>query len=1050
MEPPRPAPDEPRRLEALRRYDILDTPPEEAFDDLTALAAFICETPIALLTLVDEHRQWFKSRVGTNLTETSRAVSFCGHAILQRGLFVVPDAAADARFADNPLVVAEPYVRFYAGSPLVTTGGEALGALCVIDRRPRRLRPDQRRALAVLSRHAMRLLEWRRHRAELAGAEEALRKSEAGRRAVWESALDAIVTMDHEGRIVDLNPAAERAFGRPRETAVGRVLADLLIPPALRERHRLGLQRYLETGEARVLGRRVEMPALRADGTEFPAELTVVAVPGGPRPIFIGTLRDVTEARRAREAILRERNFSNEIINSLPGVFYLFDAEGRWLRWNRNFEAVTGYSGDEIAAMRGLDLFRGPDREHVAERVREVFAKGSAEAEASIVGRDGRATPYYFTGRRIDVDGRPCVIGMGVDVSALKRAEAERDRLFNLSPDLLCIASFDGYFRQVNPAWERVLGHTRAELLSRPYLDFVHPDDRERTLAEAARAAAGTTAAAFENRYRCRDGTYKWLAWSATAVPEEQLIFAMARDVTEQKAVSSALRESEARYRGLVESARDGIVTLAPDLTVTSVNRAFETITGWARTAWIGRPFASMLHAEDAPRAIEAFRSVLGGGSAPALELRVAAREGGYVPMELTATRQHAGEEAIGLLGIARDMRERRRMEEELRRVQKLESLGRLSAGIAHDFNNLLTVAQGHLSLLLMEPGLPAHIAEHVQEVAAAADRAAALTRQLLLFSRGQVMQRRRLDANQVVATLARMLDRLVGETIVLRLDCEPHLPLVDADPSMLEQVLMNLVVNARDAMPAGGRITIGTRVVELDAAAARRHPEARPGRFIRLSVADTGCGIPPEALEKIFEPFFTTKEAGQGTGLGLATVHGIVKQHDGWTEIESAPDAGTTFRIFLPAAEGAAEPAAIEEPPATVPLRGGSETILAVEDEQALRRLMKTALERYGYRVLLAADGVEALELWRAHGGSVDLLVTDMVMPHGISGWELAERLRAERPELKVLVVTGYDPHAVGADRAAAAAGRVAFLQKPYVPSTLVRAVRECLEGAG
>ncbi|HXH06610.1 MAG TPA: PAS domain S-box protein, partial [Vicinamibacterales bacterium] len=878
-----------------------------------------------------------------------------------------------------------------------------------------------------------------------AGAEAALRESEARLRQIWQASLDAIVTMDHEGRLVDLNPAAERTFGCPREAAVGRPLADLIIPEPLRERHRLGLARYLATGMARVLGRRIEMPARRADGSEFPAELTVVAVPGRERPLFVGSLRDLTEVKRASEAILRERNLSNEIINSLPGVFYLIDAGGRLLRWNRNLEAVTGYSAEEIGTMRGVDLFRGADRELVVRRVREALEMGAGDAEASLVARDGRTTPYYFTGRRIEVDGRRCLIGMGIDLSAVKRAEAERDRLFQLSPDLFCVVGFDGYFKQLNPAWEHVLGYSRAELLSRPHVEFVHPDDRERTRQAVARIAAGAPPGRLENRYRCRDGSYRWLSWSSAVVPEERSIYAVGRDVTAEKAASSALRESEARYRSLVESARDGIVTLALDATITSANRAFEILTGWEPADWAGRPFPAFLHPEDRPRAEEVLRSLRDGEPASTLELRIATREGGHVPMELTLTQQRADDEVIGLLAIARDVRERHRMEEHLRRVQKLESLGRLSAGIAHDFNNLLTVQQGHLSLLLTEPGLPPAVVEHVQEIAAAADRAATLTRQLLLFSRGQVMQRRRLDVNQVVVTLSRMLDRLVGEPIALRLACEPNLPAVDADPGMIEQVLMNLVVNARDAMPAGGRIEIATRAVSLDAAAARRrHPEARPGRFVCLSVADTGCGIPPEALEKIFEPFFTTKEAGQGTGLGLATVHGIVKQHDGWTEAESTPGAGTIFRVFLPVATSATE--AVEEPPPPAPLRGGSETILAVEDEEALRRLVKTALERFGYRVLVASSGVDALELWRTHSRSIDLLLTDMVMPHGISGWDLAERLRAERPDLKVLVVTGYDPQAVGADRAAAA-GRIAFLQKPYVPSTLVRAVRQCLE---
>jgi len=1170
--------DEERRLAALRAFAILDTPPEDAFDDITALAAYICKSPFALITLVDEDRQWFKSRVGWKTRETPRSVSFCAHAIGQDEVFVIADASRDPRFADNPAVTGEPHIRFYAGAPLVTREGDALGTLCILDDKPRRLHPDHQRALRVLSRHAMTLLELRRQRAELedtrrvlevesvlreklerfaqladhidqvfwmtdpaknemlyvspafervwgqdpatlysnpqnwlqaihsedrkrvraalpdqaAGTyreeyriirpdgderwisdrafpvrneagevyrivgvavditgrkrlEQHLRESEADKRAVWESALDAIFTMDHGGRITELNPAAERMFGYSRDRAIGQPLADLIIPPALRERHRRALDRYLRTGEASILDRRIDVPALRADGSEFPAELTVVAVRTGPHPSFVGTIRDITEARQARDAVLKERNLSDELINSLPGVFYLFDQSGRFLRWNRQFEEVTGYSADEIRTLHPTELFEGADRELIAERIGRVFAAGASDAEADLVAKDGRKSPYYFTGNLIEFDGQPCLIGMGVGMGALKQAEAERDRLFNLSPDLFCMAGFDGYFKQVNPAWESVLGYSRSELLARPYLEFVHPEDLERTRAEAERVAGNGSSTPFENRFRCKDGSYKWLSWTSVTVPEERLIYAVARDVTEQKEISIALRESEARYRGLVESARDGIFTLAPDGTITSANRAFNRSTGWSGDEWIGRPFSDLLHPEDRSRTTRLFESLMRGEAVafPFIELRLAASGGGYIPMEITTTPQRMENRVVGLLGIARDVRERHRMEEQLRQIQRLDSIGRLAAGVAHDFNNLLTVQQGHLGLLMMNPDLPSPVVEDLQEIAAATDRAAALTRQLLMFSRGRSMERQFLNLNEVVTAFSNMLDRLVGETVEVEIDCDAQLAEVDADPSMMEQVLMNLVVNARDAMPEGGRIVIATRTVTLDESTVRRHAESRPGRFVCLSVSDTGCGIAPDVLDKIFEPFFTTRDVGEGTGLGLATVHGIVKQHDGWVEVESMPGAGSEFRVFVPAVERSA---AGEESGAVRSLRGGSETVLVVEDEAALRRVVKTVLERYGYEVLIASDGVEALELWRERSDQIDLLLTDMVMPHGISGWDLAERLWAEQPDLKVVVMSGYDPHAhdhfrTGADR------QFGYLQKPYELSDLVKVVRDCLD---
>ncbi len=1172
---------ESRRLEILAKYAILDTPPEEAFDDLAALAAHICHAPIALITLVDEDRQWFKSRIGWETEETARAISFCAHAIQQPGVFIIPDARQDPRFADNPIVAGEPNVRFYAGCPLVSEDGEALGTLCVLDREPRELHPDHERALRILSRHVMTLLELRRNRRELAEVrevlageaslrvnlehlsqltehihqvfwitdlsknrllylspayeriwgrtreglyadpfqwlnavhpedrdrvraalprqvegsyreeyrivrpdgsecwildrafpvrnergevyltvgvaddisdqkrlEQELRTSEAGRRAVWESALDAIITMDREGCIVEFNPAAERTFGYGREAAIGQPLEDLLIPPRLREHHRHGMARHLATGDSTILGRRIEVSALRADGTEFPAELTVVRVSAGTHALFVGTVRDITLSKRAHEALLKERMLSDEVINTLPGVFYLLDEQGRFIRWNENLESVTGYLPDEIAERHPLDFFRDGDRELLRQRIGAAFATGQSDAEAHLVSRDGRATPYYFTGKRIEWDGRPCLIGMGVDISALRRAEAERDRLFNLSPDMLCIAGLDGYFRQLNPAWEQTLGVSRAELMAKPYIEFVHPDDRERTLAEAGRDEHGMLSAGFENRYRCGDGSFKWLSWSSVVVPEAGHIYAIARDVTAQKETALALQESEERYRGLVEGVRDGIFTLAADGTIISANYAFQLITGWSRDEWIGRPFHGILHPEDQPRALQLFLAMMGKkpGSLQPVELRFATKEGNYVPMELTATPKRRGDEIVGLLGIARDVRERHRIEEELRQIQKLDSIGRLTAGIAHDFNNLLTVQQGYLSLLLTESGLSDTVVEHIQEVAVAADRAAALTRQLLLFSRKRPMQRRRFHLNDVATTLSKMLERAVGDDITLRLECDDHLPAIEGDPSMMEQVLMNLVVNARDAMPGGGLIQIAIEAITVDASVAEVHPGTRPGRFVRLTVADTGHGIPPELQEKIFDPFFTTKELAKGTGLGLSTVYGIVQQHEGWIDVESEVGRGATFRVHVPAAESTGDP---EDTADALPvLRGGAETILAVDDEPALRRIVQTVLERYGYRVLMAEHGVEALELWHEHGATIDLLLTDLVMPHGISGWNLAERLRAERPGLKVLVMSGYDPkaRAVG-EHQECVERRVAFLQKPYRLSELVQAVRDCLD---
>ena len=391
---------------------------------------------------------------------------------------------------------------------------------------------------------------------------------------------------------------------------------------------------------------------------------------------------------------------------------------------------------------------------------------------------------------------------------------------------------------------------------------------------------------------------------------------------------------------------------------------------------------------------------------------------------------------------LRQEMEDREAAQKQLRHAQKMEALGQFAAGVAHDFNNLLTVIQGYASMQLATPDLAPDMTDSLEQVALAADRASALTRQLLLFSRQQVAQPRLLDCSAVVGGLRQMLGRVISEEIELRCDLAADLPAVHADPGNLEQILMNLVVNARDAMPDGGRIVIRTGVEEIDAAHIARSPQAQPGSHVCLSVSDTGAGMSEETMSRIFEPFFTTKAAGQGTGLGLATVYGLVAQHGGWLELNSKLGEGTTFRIFLPAselpAEGGAEPVRPE-------LRGGGETILVVEDERAVREIVSYILRQSGYAVLEASDGPEALSVWAQKGEEIDLLLTDVVMPNGLRGNQLADRLRTDRSDLRVLFSTGYDPDF--AHSAAPLPARMSLLEKPYRPDTLVRAVRDCLD---
>lgn len=398
-----------------------------------------------------------------------------------------------------------------------------------------------------------------------------------------------------------------------------------------------------------------------------------------------------------------------------------------------------------------------------------------------------------------------------------------------------------------------------------------------------------------------------------------------------------------------------------------------------------------------------------------------------------------------GLVVTLDDVTERVNLELQLQHSQRMESIGQLAAGVAHDINNVLTIIQGHAGLLLERTPADAPSARSLSQIAAAADRAARFVRQLLLFSRKQVLQPRRLDLNEVLTNLEPMLGRLLSEPIALETHYATVLPQIEADVGMVEQVVMNLAVNARDAMPKGGRLRLATAEVTVDAAGARVHAEAREGRFVCLTVADTGCGMDRVVLEHIFEPFFTTKEIGKGTGLGLATVYGIVKQHQGWVDVTSEPGRGTTFHVYFPVAASRVEPGVKDAPDAPA-VRGGTETILLVEDEPLVREMVRTVLSEYHYNILEAGDGVEALAVWEQHQGQIDLLVTDMVMPAGISGRELADRLWQRKPDLKVLFTSGYSPDLVDTNLGS---DDTRFLSKPYRPEQLAERVRHRLDTA-
>ena len=520
---------------------------------------------------------------------------------------------------------------------------------------------------------------------------------------------------------------------------------------------------------------------------------------------------------------------------------------------------------------------------------------------------------------------------------------------------------------------------------------------------------------------------------------------ALLERLADNLAVAVAHRLSQEQYQLLSDHAED-IVTLK-DIAgnFLYISPSYYRMTGWKPAEVETAAWNARLHPDDLP-AIEQSRLANLAGRSTTVEHRIRCRDGSWIWVEAHCQPIRGADGQIQQrLTSSRNITERKRLEDQLRHSQKMEAVGQLAGGIAHDYNNILTATMMQLGLLLGRPDLSAEMRRALLDLVDGADRAASLTRQLLLFSRRSVMQVQTLNLNDVVDNLLKMLRRLIGEHINLQFHAQTALPRIDADAGMLEQVITNLAVNARDAMPDGGQLTIATEAVERTAGAAPDQPDARPGRFVCLNVTDTGCGMDAATLEHIFEPFFTTKDLGKGTGLGLATVYGIVQQHHGWITVESQPQRGTTFHIFLPVSTNA--PTTTPEGLAAEPVRGGHETILLVEDEPSVRHMLTTVLQEWGYRVIETANGAEALRCWEQHQAEVDLLYTDMLMSGGLTGLALAERLRATKPALKVIISSGYSAEL--AHPSGVLPPDTTYVPKPCPAAELIATVRRTLDQA-
>jgi two-component system, cell cycle sensor histidine kinase and response regulator CckA len=598
-------------------------------------------------------------------------------------------------------------------------------------------------------------------------------------------------------------------------------------------------------------------------------------------------------------------------------------------------------------------------------------------------------------------------------------------------------------FKTVNDAAVGRYGYSREEFLAMTLVDIRPPETVPMLMEHIASRRSGETIRWIGMRqHRAKDGSPIYVEISL--IPFDgagrRLDVVLAHDISERIFAEDLLRASENRYRDLFENATDAIFTTDVDLNVTSLNNVGEALIGYTQEEASHVNVATLV----TPDALETIQhelaNQLAGKPASLFEAAILARDGRTVPIEVKARLVYHDGKLVGSQGVARDISERKRLELGLRQAQKMEAIGLLAGGVAHDFNNLLTVILGYCELLLagFDPADPRQA--DMAEIQKAGARAAGLTRQLLAFSRKQIIQPTLLDLNVVAADMRAMLGRLIREDVKVVLELRPELALVKADRGQVEQIVMNLAVNARDAMPRGGTLTIETANVKLDET-EKTHVSVKSGPYVTLTVTDTGTGMAPQVQARLFEPFFTTKELGHGTGLGLATVRAIVAQSGGSVTVDSEVGRGTSVTVYFPRAD-ATEMVADVAPPAPGPT-DGAETVLVVEDAEGLGELAKRLLERQGYAVLFAANADEALQLFERNA-SIDVLLTDVVMP-GASGPELTRRLVGRRPGLKVLYMSGYTAEAI-AQHGMLSPG-IMFLQKPFTSETLGRKIREVLD---
>jgi len=1108
------------RLAALHQYQILDTEPEAAFDNLARLAAQICDVPIVCVSLLDKSRQWFKSHIGLEVSETPREIAFCTHTILQPEPLVVPDALSDPRFAANPLVTGDPNIRFYAGVPLVTPQGYALGTLCLIDRVPRELTPGQLDALQALAQQVMAQLELHRSLLELkqlmAGYEQAQVKLECQTQRLQlfaDIALKIRKSLNLE-EILNTTVSEVRRFLQADRAFIYQFAPDwsgtvLVESVDSRWPSILGAtvkDSFFGSHSGRVLYQQERMqvaPDIHTAGlsechvnllAQFQIRanlvvpilqqqlwgLLVVNHCSGPRPWQsweVDLLRQLStqvaialqqaELYRQSQSEIKERQRTETVLRQVAaenlqlaqalasaseGVIMTDpnQPDNPIIYANPTFTQMTQYGLEEVLG-HNCRFLQGPatNPETVAEIRQGIRERRVIKATLLNYRKDGqpfwnelKIAPVvseqgdllYFVGFQTDVTEQVQV------QEALRTSEEKYRNLVEQTNDWVWEVDRQGAFTYVSPQVKTILGYDPVELLGKTIQELMDPAEGRRFARVLETFASNRQPFAhLEKTLIHKAGHPVILETSGSPIFDSNGGFqgyrGIVRDITERRRAEQKIREQAA----LLEVATDAILVRDLEQQILFWNRGAERLYGWSAAEALGQNANLLLYREVLPQMQAIQQQVLATGAWQG-ELRQRTQSGRDVLVESrwTLIHNYSGS-AQAILVVNTDITEKKRLETHFLRAQRMESIGTLASGIAHDLNNVL--APILMAVQLLEKKYPdAQAQQLLAMLKTNTKRGAELIKQVLSFARGVEGKRSILQVRHLILEIIQIAQKTFPKSIELRAQLPNDLWNLYGDPTHLHQVLMNLCVNARDAMPEGGVLTITAENYLIDEQQARLCLEASPGSYLAITIADTGSGIPAEILDRVFEPFFTTKEIGKGTGLGLSTVQGIVKGHGGFITVTSQVGAGTRFRVYLPAIPAAPIP----QTPIVEPPMGHGETILVVDDEVAFREITKASLESNNYKVLTAADGIEAIALYAQHRENICLVLTDMMM-RSMDGPMTIRTLHRMNPTVKIVATSGL----IVGDQATvpSGCGVSSFLAKPYTAEALLKTLAQVLQ---